>query len=386
MVQKSVRMVRTYYIGFSRIFSWSFEMADVSRPIIGADFLHYFGLLIDIRKNRLIDPTTDKHVKTVVSIESAAAHVSTRPNKWSNILQEYPDVTRESPVPQKFLHNVEHELHTSGPPLSSRPRHLPPERLRVARQEFEFMQRQGICRPSSSAWANPLLLVAKKDGSFRPCGDYRRLNAVTTADRYPLPHLHDFTANLAGKNTFTKLDLIRAYHQVPISSKDVHKTAVTTPFGLFEFPVMGFGLRNAAQTFQRVINEVLRGIDFAFAYIDDVLIASVDEIQHEQHVRYVLNCFKTFGIAVNLAKCVFAVTSFTFLGHVIDHEGCRPLPDQVNAVREWPLPTTKKSLQRFLGSLNFYHHFILNAAEQQAILYSLVSQNKKREGTLQWTD
>jgi len=141
------------------------------------------------------------------------------------------------------------------------------------------MRQKGICRPSSSAWASPLLLLDKKDGTFHPCGDYRHLNAVTAADRYPFPHLHDFTANLL---VFTKLDLVRAYHQVPIAQRDVHKTAITTPFGLFEFPVMCFGLRNAVQMFQRVINDILRGLNFIFAYIDDVLIASRDEVEHEK--------------------------------------------------------------------------------------------------------
>jgi len=156
------------------------------------------------------------------------------------------------------------------------------------------MRKKGICRPSSSVWASPLLLVAKKDGTFRPCGDYRRLNEVTKADRYPLPHLYDLTV-------FTKLNLVRAYHQVPIAEQDIPKTAVITPFGLFEFLVMCFGLRDAAQTFQRVINEMLRGFNFSFSYIDDVLIASHNFEEHEQHVNVVLKRCQEYGIAINPA-------------------------------------------------------------------------------------
>lgn len=372
--------------GFNRTFPWTFEMADVSRPIIGADFLHYFGLLIDIKRSRLIDPRDRRSIEiAAVNEHVAPIFTATRAAKWTELLRAYPDVTRESPVPIKFKHDVVHELHTTGPPLFARPRRLPPERYRVARREFDYMLNKGICRPSSSPWASPLLLVAKKDGTCRPCGDYRRLNSVTRADRYPLPHLHDFTTYLSTKTVFTKLDLVKAYHQVPIAKADIPKTAVTTPFGLFEFPVMCFGLRNAAQTFQRVVNEMLRGLDFAFAYIDDVLIASCDEREHEQHVRMVLDRLKSFGMSVNPAKCVFAAASLPFLGHVIDKDGCRPSPERVSAIREWPLPVSKKELQRFLGTMNFYHRFISNAATIQATLYDLVAQVKKKDGPIRWT-
>jgi len=149
---------------------------------------------------------------------------------------------------------------------------------------------------------------------------------------------------------------------------------------------MCFGLRNAAQTFQRLINDILRGLDFVFAYIDDVLITSRDEAEHEKHVCIVLERFQKYGIAIYPAKCVFATDTISFLGHVINKDACRPNAERVAAIREWTQPKTKKQLQRFLGSLNFYHRFIPNAAQMQAPLYDLAAEIQKRDGPLQWSD
>ncbi|CAK1582876.1 unnamed protein product [Parnassius mnemosyne] len=167
------------------------------------------------------------------------------------------------------------------------------------------MIEQGICRPSKSPWSSPLHVVPKKNGELRVCGDYRRLNSITTPDRYPIPRVKDFTHQLSDKTIFSTIDLNRAYQQIKVRDEDIEKTAIITLMGLFEFPRMTPGLKNAGQTFQRFIHEVLNGLDFVFAFIDDLLVASPDKKTHETHLR-------TFTI--NPSKCIFGQQEVQFLG------------------------------------------------------------------------
>jgi hypothetical protein len=166
-------------------------------------------------------------------------------------------------------------------------------------------------------------MVPKPDGSFRPCGDYRRLNTITEDDRYPLPSILDFSSNLAGCTVFSKVDLVKGHHQVPMAESDIPKTAICTPFGLFEYLFMPFGLKNAAQTFQRLMDRLFRHLPFVFVYLDDILIASRNEREHMDHLRQVFAVLQENGLQINPAKCIFAAPSLSFLGHHVDSSGIK---------------------------------------------------------------
>lgn len=370
-------------LGLRREFLWPFIIADVPQAIIGFDFLERFDLLVDVKNRCIIDKKTnlrslfyisDKNTEFALKCSSIS-----QDSPFHSLLSEFKDITQPLKTLSSVKHNVTHHIETKGPPIHHKPRRLSPEKLNITKKEFDYMVQLGICRPSKSSWSSPLHLVAKASNEWRPCGDYRALNKITIPDRYPVPHIHDFASNLHGKNVFSKVDLVKGYYQIPVEEQDIPKTAIITPIGLYEFTRMPFGLCNAAQTFQRFMNEVLSGLEFCYVYIDDVLIASKDMDEHEKHLRMLFKRFRDFGLTINIKKCEFGKPEITFLGYLVNNRGLSPNPERVEAIKNYKLPETIHELSQFLGLINFYRRFIPNAAEAQGTLHNLKKGQKKRD-------
>uniref|UniRef100_A0A9J8BTX3 ribonuclease H n=1 Tax=Cyprinus carpio carpio TaxID=630221 RepID=A0A9J8BTX3_CYPCA len=243
---------------------------------------------------------------------------------------------------------------------------------------------QGYIRPSTSPAASSFFFVEKKDGGLRPCIDYRALNNITVKFRYSLPLVPAALEHLRGAIVFTKLDLCSAYNLIRIRDGDEWKTAFITHTGHYEYCVMPYGLVNAPSVFQDFIHEVLREFlhKFVLVYIDDILIYSRSLAEHRRHVAEVLQRLRAFQLYLKAEKCSFHQPSVQFLGYNINSSGIRMDEGKVNAVRDWPIPTTIKELQRFLGFANFYRHFIQNYS---AITSPLTSLLRNKPKSLSWT-
>ena len=384
-------------LGLRRSLRWTFIVCDVKQAIIGADFLEYYKLIVDIFNKKLTDSTTNLcAIGCVIRHNQPSIKSIQENNPYRDILEEYSGITK--PIAYKEpSHSVYHHIITSGPPVYVRPRPLPPDRYKKVKEEFQKMHVLGICRPGKGEWASPLHVVLKKDGQLRPCGDYRALNAITKPDRYPVPRLQDFTYMLPDKKCFTRLDLNRAYHNIAVAAEDIEKTGICTPFGLYEFPRMSFGLRNAAQTFQRFMDQhVLRGIEriedehgksALFCYIDDILIASSTQLKNKEHLRILFNRLNELGVTVNVNKCAFGQSTVEFLGYTVSENGISPLPDKVKAVTHYKRPETIEQLRRFLGMINFYRSHLPHAASHQAVLNNFLHNSKRKDKTkINWDE
>ena len=245
------------------------------------------------------------------------------------------------------------------------------------------MLAKGFIRPSRSPTGAPIFFVKKKDGSLRPCVDYRDLNEMTVKNRYPLPLISELLDRLGQAKFFTKIDLRGAYNLVRMKPSHEWKTAFRSRFGHFEYLVMPFGLTNAPAIFQSMMHDIFKEeLDvFVIIYLDDILVFSHDIESHIEHVNQVLAKLRQYSLYAKLEKCEFHKTNIEFLGYLISSEGLAMAPNKVKCILDWQPPTSVTGVQSFLGFCNFYRKFIKNYSGIAKPLTDLT----KKGNLFQWT-
>ena len=258
-------------------------------------------------------------------------------------------------------------------PIRQHAYRMSPARKEALRSEVTYLLKNGYAEPSKSPWASPCLLVPKEDGSTRMCTDYRQVNSKTIKDSYPLPRLDDIIDSIGEAKFVTKIDLLKGYYQIELTDKAKVISAFITPFGLFQYKVMPFGMTNAPSTFQRLINEIIRDLEGVFAYLDDIVVISDTWEEHLRRLSLLLARLTKANLTVNLKKSDFGKGTVCYLGHIVGNGQVRPKLANVEAILNYPVPDSKKSLRRFLGMVSYYRKFCKNFASVAAPLHNLTS-------------
>ena len=296
-------------------------------------------------------------------------------NELVDRLWQFPKVFSETPGLTSW---VEHDIDVGD----SKPIKLPPYRLNPQRQaaldkELKYMIDHGLIKRAYSEWCSPVTLQPKPDGKVRLCVDFRKINALSTTDSYPLPRVDDSVDQVGNARYITKIDLMKGYWQVPLTPRAKKIASFVVSGAVYQCQVMPYGLKNAPATFQRLMNRVVDGIPNCTVYIDDVVIYDIDWEEHLDHVEQLVRRLDEAGLVVNLAKCEFVKARVQYLGFVVGHGEVVPPQAKVEAIVTFERPHSRRALQRFLGMIGYYRRFIKDYSSILAPLTDLLAKNTK---------
>jgi Reverse transcriptase (RNA-dependent DNA polymerase)/RNase H-like domain found in reverse transcriptase/Integrase zinc binding domain/Retroviral aspartyl protease len=307
-----------------------------------------------------IRSTTSSSIDSVDDEIPALPHVDDVPPKYMDYMSTVFSPAEFEKLPPHRPYDVDIELEEGKtPPFGPLYRLTPPEREALTEYVNKNLKR-GHVRSSTSSAGAPVLFIRKKTGELRLCVDYRGLNAITKKNRYPVPLVHDILDRVQGCKIFSVIDLKSAYSHLRIKEGDEWKTAFRTPLGLFEHLVVPYGLTNAPAAFQTFIQDTLRDLldIICVVYLDDILIFSRTQEDHDKHVKLVLDRLRDANLCANPAKCEWDKSEFEYLGYVIGTDGIKMNPKKLDTIVSWPEPSSVKEVQSFLGLANFYRRFI----------------------------
>ncbi|GAU49705.1 hypothetical protein TSUD_182030 [Trifolium subterraneum] len=306
------------------------------------------------------------------SLQNPDPHIQPILQKFSKLFQKPTTL----PPPRTTNHAI--HLLPNSQPVNVRPYRYPYfQKYEIEKQVTEMLS-NGIIRPSTSPFSSPVLLVKKKDGTWRFCVDYRALNAITVKDRFPIPTIDELLDELAGATWFSKLDLLQGYHQILMNEADVEKTAFRTHQGHYEFRVMPFGLCSAPSSFQATMNTMFQPFlrKFIIVFFDDILIYSTTLEDHLHHLDQTLQILQEGQFFLKQSKCVFAQRQIEYLGHIVSTKGVEPIQAKVQAIQQWLVPRSVKALRGFLGLTGFYRRFIQGYATIATPLTQLLKKDQ----------
>ncbi|KAJ0908417.1 putative nucleotidyltransferase, Ribonuclease H [Helianthus annuus] len=352
-------------------------------PLPNGDSLHVYGekpsqglkLMSCIKANKCLRKGTFAFLAHIVEKKDKGPSISDVP-----VVRDFPDVFPEDlpgPPPARSV-DFRIDLVPGATPVAKSPYRLAPSEMQELSSQLQELLNKGFIRPSTSPWGAPVLFVKKKDGSFRMCIDYRELNKLTIKNRYPLPRIDDLFDQLQGATCFSKIDLRSGYHQLRVLKEDVPKTAFRTRYGHYEFVVMPFGLTNAPAVFMDLMNRVCKAyLDrFVIVFIDDILIYSKTQAEHEQHLRLILELLHTEHLYAKFSKCEFWLQEVQFLGHTVNKLGIHVDPAKIEAVKNWVAPKSPSEIRSFLGLAGYYRRFISNFSKIAVPLTSLTQKER----------
>lgn len=303
----------------------------------------------------------------------------------SELCKEYKDIFYSDQLPLSFTNQVKHFIRTKNEdPIYVKPYRQPPVQTQEIKNQVEKLLKNNVIQESHSPWNAPVHLVPKKmdasgETKFRMVIDYRRLNDITTDDKYPLPNITDLFDKLGKSKYFTTLDLANGYHQIEINESDRQKTAFSTEAGHYEFLRMPFGLKTAPATFQRAMDNVLRGLQglHCLVYMDDIIIYSTSMQEHVKDLRSIFDRLREANLKVQLDKSEFLRKEVLYLGHTITDQGLKPNDDKIKAVLNYPLPKTVTEIKSFLGLVGYYRRFIKDFAKITKPLTNCLKKRNK---------